>query len=381
MTACTILTADRIFDGDMFHEETALVLAEGRIVALTALGDLPSGASVTHTGAAVLCPGFVDWQVNGGGGVLFNETPTADGAAAMARAHLAFGTTALLPTIITDHEAVTEAAAEAISNALRTGHPGIVGIHFEGPHLSVEKCGVHDPGLFRPLCPADMRRYTRRDLGKVVVTLAPENASHADIETLAAHDVIVSLGHTNADYETAHAAFRAGASAVTHVFNAMASLHHRKPGLIGAAMERADIWCGLIADGHHVHAAVLKMLMAAGPVDRMTLVTDAMSTVGVSADTFSLNGRTVTRANGRLTVAGGTLAGSDLDMMSAVRFTVHHCGQPLERALQMASRNPARMLGLTDRGRFAPGARADILALDSALNLTGIWLGGEPVAP
>ena len=229
--------------------------------------------------------------------------------------------------------------------------------------MSVEKRGVHDPKFIRKMEKVDLERYVRSDLGTVVVTLAPENIQAGQIEALVDAGVTVSIGHTNADYETAKLAFAAGACAVTHLFNAMAPLHHREPGLVGAAMENPEIWCGLIGDGHHVHPSVLRMICNAGPVARLTLVTDAMSSVGSSCDTFMLNGRKVKRENGRLTVADGTLAGSDLDMLSAVKFSVKQCGVPLAAALQMATCNPADMLKLPTHGRLTPGARADILAL------------------
>ena len=380
MTDLNVFSAKRIFDGDRFHDDSALLVAGDKVVGVVPLSEVPAQTSKGLVEADLLCPGFVDWQVNGGGGVLLNEDPTAKAMADIARSHLAFGTTALLPTVITDTPRVTERAARAAVEAMNCGTAGVVGIHFEGPHLSHEKCGVHDPSFIRPMEAEDVARYTRLGLGKTVVTVAPENVTFKDIAALAAAGVVVSLGHTNADYQTAAAAFSAGASAVTHLFNAMAPLHHREPGLIGAAMDTPHVWCGLIADGHHVHASVLRTVFEAGPQDRLTLVTDAMSTVGVETDEFMLNGRTVLRENGCLTISDGTLAGSDLDMMSAVRFCVTGCRQPLGRVLQMASRNPARMLGLEKHGHFQKGARADILALTESLELSGVWLGGRQTA-
>lgn len=379
MRNLTALTAKRIFDGAHFHGDSALLIEDGQIRALVPRDEAPSQARLDERHFACLVPGFVDWQVNGGGGALFNETPTAAAAGAIARAHLRYGTTALLPTVITDAPYVTDAAAEAIRQALADGVPGVVGVHFEGPHLSIEKRGVHEPRFIRPMETADMERVTRSGMGTVVTTVAPENVEIAQIKALADAGVVVSIGHTDAGYEVARSAFAAGARAVTHLFNAMAPLHQREPGLIGAAMENPEIWCGLIADGHHVHPAILQMLFSAGPLGRLTLVTDAMSSVGSASDDFLLNGRLVKRENGRLTVADGTLAGSDLDMLSAVKYAVTRCRVPLSSALQMATRNPADMLRLPTHGRLTPGARADILALSETLDLEAIWLGGRPV--
>eukprot|EP00873_Tetraselmis_striata_P025087 jgi/Tetstr1/445351/TSEL_033149.t1 len=332
MSGGTALLARTIFDGDRLFPDSALLIEEGRVRAIVPVSEIPCDAERMDTQAALLCPGFVDWQVNGGGGVLFNETPTREGIRAIAAAHARFGTTTLLPTVITDAPEVSAAAAQAVAEAIADGDPAVVGVHFEGPHISLEKCGVHDRGFIRPLTREDHDRLARADLGTVVATVAPENASLEDIRTLSRAGVHVSLGHSNADFATANAAFRAGAQSVTHLFNAMSGLHHRDPGLAGAALSSAHVYCGLIPDGHH---------------------------------------------NGRLTIADGTLAGSDLDMMSGVRIMADACGAPFHDVLRMASRCPAQMLGLHDRGHLRPGARADILALDAERTLISVWIAGD----
>ncbi len=328
----------------------------------------------TDADGLLLAPGFVDWQVNGGGGVLFNGDPTPEGIAEIARAHAAFGTTAMTPTLITDAPEVTAAAADAIS---ATKADCVVGVHFEGPHLSVARKGAHEARFIRPITTTDHALLSRGDLGRVIATVAPESAGPEDIAALAKANVLVSLGHTDTDYQTAMAAFDAGARAVTHLYNAMSPLSHRAPGLVGAALDRADVAVGLIADGHHVNAAALRLALRAKPAGFATLVTDAMPTVGVAGESFALNGRTVARRDGKLTLADGTLAGSDLDMASAVRFMVNEVGAPLEEALNMASLYPARLLRLEDRGRLTKGARADIVGLDDALRVRRVWIGAQ----
>lgn len=379
MTESMALIAPAVFDGDTMHRDTALVIAAGRVQGLVPINALPKGMPSSEVEAAVLAPGFVDWQVNGGGGVLLNDGPTVEGVRTIAQAHARFGTTALLPTVITDAESVTERAADTVGAAIAAGVPGVVGIHFEGPHISPQKNGVHDARFIRPLAASDIARLTRSDLGVVVATVAPECVDLDDIALLATQGVIVSLGHSAADFERATAAFSAGARAVTHLFNAMSGLHHREPGLAGAALANPAVFCGLIADGHHVHPAMLGLVARTGPLGRLTLVTDAMSSVGCAADTFELNGRAVRREGGRLTVADGTLAGSDLDMASAVRFMVERCGVALPAALAMASRAPAALLGLTDRGHLCRGAHADIVALNADLTVASVLIGGRPI--
>ncbi len=362
------IPAARIFDGERFHDRATLRVENGRIAAIDPGGD----------GDLTLAPGFVDWQVNGGGGALLNDDPSLATVRAIAAAHARFGTTALLPTLITDVPDATRAARAAVTAALAAGVPGVVGVHFEGPHLSFARKGAHDPALIRPMTGADRAFLAAPAPGVTLTTVAPESATAEDVRGLAAAGVVVSLGHTEARYEEAAARFAAGARAVTHLFNAMAPLGHRAPGLIGAAFDHPEVFCGLIADGWHVHPAAIRAALRAKP-GRVTLVTDAMATVGGQGDAFLLNGREVRRAEGRLTLADGTLAGSDLDMASAVRFMVAEVGADLAEALRMASTLPAALLGLPTRGHLRPGARADIVALDAALNVRKVWIGGEEV--
>ncbi len=376
MSAPFALVGARLFDGARFYDDRALVIAGGRVVAIAPLADAPARRVAVE--GLTLAPGFVDWQVNGGGGVMLNGDPTPEGVAAIACAHARFGTTALTPTLITDTPAATRAAADALAASQAT--PGVVGAHFEGPHLSLARKGAHDPALIRPIAAEDIALLTRRDMGRVVATVAVESVAPADIAALAAAGVMVSLGHTDATHAQALAAFDAGARAATHLFNAMSGLDHRAPGLAGAALERRDVFVGLIADGWHVHPCALRIALRAKGA-RATLVTDAMASACGGGDVFTLNGRTVTRRDGRLTLADGTLAGSDLDMASAVRFSVRELGVSLAQALRMASLHPARLLGLSgDRGRLRPGARADIVALDAGLRAARVWIGGRDVA-
>lgn len=368
------LLGARIFDGVRILEDRAVVVDGERVVGLVPLS-AAVGRRIALDGL-LLSPGFVDWQVNGGGGALFNSEPTVEGIAAIASTHARFGATALLPTLITDRPDVARAAAQAMAEAIRRRTPGVVGIHFEGPHLSAARRGAHDGALIRPMTRADRDLLAGPGMGVVVATVASEGAAVDDVRALARAGVRVSLGHTDASYAEAMALFDAGAVAATHLFNAMAPLHHREPGLLAAALERADVWAGLIADGWHVHPAALRVAVRAKAGGRLTLVTDAMPTVGGASDAFLLNGRAVRRKNGRLTLENGALAGSDLDMASAVRFMVTRAGVSLDRALAMATSRPARFLGLRDRGRLAPGALADIVALDDALAVRRVWIGG-----
>lgn len=369
----------RIFTAERFVDGHALLIKDAAIVGLVPDAAIPAGAQMTQLAGGMLVPGFIDAQVNGGGGVLFNATPDAASLAQLALAHARYGTTAMLPTFITDEARGMRAAVEAVRQAIANSVPGIAGIHLEGPFLAKSRKGAHDPDLIRTLTDADADTLLSSGLRTVLLTLAPETVPPALIAKLAAGGVVVSLGHTDATYEVAMAAADAGARGITHLFNAMSPLAHRSPGVVGAALNHGALWCGIIADGYHVHPAALASALRAkrGPA-RLFLVTDAMPTAGHAQDRFYLNNRLVTRQNGLLTLDDGTLAGSDLTMDAALRFAVGKLDVGLEEALRMASLYPAMFLGLDSAyGRIAPGYRADLVHLSQALAVQDVWIGGD----
>lgn len=373
----TALVADRVFDGAaMLPPHTVVV--EGDRIAAIAPGDRGPRSAHRVECKGTLVPGFVDTQVNGGGGVLLNDAPTVETLATMVAAHRGFGTTGLLPTLISDRWERMEAAADAIAAARAAGSPGILGVHFEGPYLNAGRRGVHPAEQLRPIDDGFFDLVTRPDLGRVVVTLAPECVPAGSIAALVKAGVRVSVGHTMATHAQVVAALDEGASGFTHLFNAMSPLTSREPGTVGAALADPRGYCGIIVDGHHVDPVTLRIAVQARGADRMMLVTDAMSTVGSELREFDLFGQTVTRAGGRLTTADGTLAGSDLDMASAVRNAVEDLGLAEEDALAMASRTPLTFLGLDhDRGRIAPGHVADLTLLDAEGRVLRTWIGGR----
>ena len=373
------LVGARVFDGTAFHDDRAVIVRDADIVGLAHADALPADVARIDLDGLTLAPGFVDVQVNGGGGVLFNDAPTVEGMRAIAAAHRRFGTTGLLPTLISDEPDVMPRAVAAVRQAIAAGEPGILGIHLEGPFFDRARRGTHALRHIRPLAPDDLPVLTALgDAGPTVVTLAPEHAPPGSIEALAASGVRVSAGHTNADYETMRAAVRRGVVGVTHLFNAMSGLASREPGVVGAALRSRTLWCGLIADGIHVHPASLSVAVAARGPGRMMLVSDAMPPVGADDPSFMLNGERITMRDGRCVNGEGALAGAALDMATAVRNTVRDVGLPLGTALAMASLHPATFLGLDDRiGRIAPGWRGDLVALDADLRVVRTWIGGR----
>lgn len=370
--------ADRVFDGQRWHTEAAVLIREGRVVGIGTSGEVPSDWAQTRLPAgAFLAPGFIDLQVNGGGGVLLNDQPTADGMRAIAQAHRRFGTTACLPTLITDtRERMRTAVAAARA---MVGQDGVLGLHLEGPFISPRRPGVHRPDRIAQPNAGDLDELSElAGVGRSLVTLAPECVPAGFVRALAASGVRISIGHSEASAAVVMQAVADGATGVTHLFNAMPPLSARAPGIIGAALAEQRLMAGLIVDGIHVDPISVRAAFMAKGSERIALVTDAMPTVGTSFDRFELAGRTIKLADGRLTTEEGTLAGAHLDMASAVRNAVNLAQVPIEDALRAASLTPARFLGLgNERGALVSGARADLVALTQELTVIATWIGGS----
>lgn len=377
MTSVAAFTNAHVLTERGFERDVSVIVEEGHIVAVLS-GEASRDATTIDLDGGYLVPGFIDTQVNGGGDVLFNDVPTVDGLRRIAAAHRKYGTTGLMPTLISDDVDVMRRAIAATREAIAQGVPGILGIHLEGPYLAEARKGVHDPHKFHTPDASELDLVASLGSGCTMVTLAPERFATDTLRALAARGVIVCAGHTAASYEQLRDAFAAGVRGVTHLFNAMTPLHSRDPGAVGAALDDADSWCGLIVDGFHVHDAALRVAIAAKPAGKMMLVTDAMPPVGGEHEDFSLYGVPMTCRNGKCTTADGTLAGSALDMASAVRNTVQRVGLPLAEACRMASTYPAEFLGLGgELGRIAPGYRADLVWLDPELQVRGTWIAGR----
>ena len=371
------LAAGRIFDGELFHEDSAVIIDGARIAAVAGRSELDPGLPLHDLGSGILAPGFVDLQVNGGGGVLFNARPDVDGLRAIASAHRRFGTTGLLPTIITDAPEVLQAGVAAVRAARAQRVPGILGLHAEGPFIDPARRGAHPEQFIRPMRAADVEWLSAAACGTLLLTLSPAHATLADITRLARAGIIVSLGHSDASAAQALAALAAGARGFTHLYNAMSQLGHRAPGMVGAALSHRDSFCGLIADGFHVDAVALRAAINAKSPDSLVLVSDAMPPAAGGPDQFELQGRRVSRRNGRLQLDDGTLAGCNLTMDAALRHAVQVLGVPLEQALRMASLNPARFIRLDHLyGRIRPGYLASLVHLGDDLGVRASWIDG-----
>jgi N-acetylglucosamine-6-phosphate deacetylase len=375
------LTNGRVMTDAGLRDGLAVRLSGGRIAAVGPAQEVAAGARSRDLEGALLLPGFIDVQVNGGGGVLFNDAPSAASIAAIGEAHRRFGTTGFMPTLISDELSVVETAIAAAREAIGQGVPGVLGVHIEGPFLNPRRKGIHELSKLRPMDEAAFRILTSLGAGKTLVTLAPETTSPEMIGRLAEAGVVVSAGHTNASYATTRAALDHGLTGFTHLFNAMAPLVNREPGVVGAALEDVDSWASLIVDGRHVDPVVLKIALRCRPLNRFLLVTDAMPSVGAASKSFVLQGKKITVKGGVCLDEHGTLAGSDLDMACAVRNAVAMLGLDLAEASRMASRYPAEFLGLgAEVGRIAPGYRADLVLVDEDLQVRETWIGGRDTA-
>ena len=371
------VAADHIFDGISVRHNAAVLVAGEDIARIVQRAEVPRDTPVhALPKGAWLAPGFIDVQVNGGGDVLFNDSPTPEAVATIAHAHRKFGTTGLLPTLITDAAEKMPAAIDAVQSAMDR-EPGVLGIHLEGPFISPERPGVHETKFIRTITPSDLALLTKRRRGVMLVTLAPEQMPKGAIAQLAKAGVRVSLGHSIATYEQTRAAMSEGLTGFTHLFNAMPPILGREPGPVAAALESSDAFYGLIVDGEHVDLASLRLALRG--LGCPMLVTDAMPPVGGSRPTFRLYSNEIAVSGGKLTRKDGTLAGAFLTMAEAVNNCVQMLGLRLEAALTLASLNPATFLGLSNRfGLFAPGYRADMVAFHpEQVEVIETWVSGK----
>ena len=372
------LHAPRLFDGTDLRWERVVLFDGARITAIVGPDAVPADAErIDLPESHVLVPGFVDLQVNGGGGVLFNDAPDAATLRRIAAAHARAGTTALLPTLISGTRPQLRAALSAARACLAAGVPGIAGLHLEGPFIAASRRGIHPADAITRLTDADVKLLCEAFPASLLITLAPETVPPDHITRLVTAGAFVFAGHTDAPYDTVIAGLDAGISGFTHLYNAMSGFLPRAPGAVGAALDRAGAFAGIIVDGHHAHYASVRIAFAAKGPDALLLVSDAMPTAASDCTGFLLNGERIHLHEGKLVNDAGTLAGAHLTMAEAVRNAVRHAGLPLEAVLRMATSTPARAVGLPDRGRVAAGCLADLVALDSDLRVAAVWQQGS----
>lgn len=371
----TVLVNGRVIIGNGIAENICVTFDGERITSIST--DPPAGAEVIDLEGQLLLPGFIDVQVNGGGGRLFNDDPSVDTIEVIAKAHRRFGTTSLLPTLISDDFSIIERGIAAVSDAIDAGVPGVLGIHIEGPFLNKRRRGIHLESMLQPFGDQFIDLLSAARNGRTLVTIAPECVPPAKIREMVEAGVIVSGGHSDADYETVRAAIDAGMTGFTHLFNGMSQLVNRAPGMVGAALEDRSTFAGVIVDGHHIHPASFRIAIAAKGIERLMLVTDAMATVGAKEDDFLLQGRKIHLEGDRLVSEDGTLAGSTLSMAAALANAIEQGRLTLGAAIQMATSSPAHFLGLGhETGAIAPGMRSDLILMRDDLTIVRSWIGG-----
>lgn len=376
------LVGARIFTGEEFLDDYALVIAGEKIEALVPRAQLDSSIPQTDLAGGILSPGFIDLQVNGGGGAFFTNDTTVSAVQTMLDGHRPTGTTSLMPTLVSDTREVHQAGVKAVADAVAAGIKGILGIHVEGPFFDMARRGAHNERYIRKMEQADIDWLvasvkSQHDF-KVILTLAPEHAAPGQIKQLTSAGVVVCAGHTDAHYDDVVAGLKEGLSGFTHLYNAMRPTIGREPGVVGAALDDPNSWCGIIIDGYHVHAASARIAYAAKPKGKVYLVTDSMSTVGSPVKSFQMYGETIYEKDGCLVNAEGRLAGSAIGMIDAVRLNTQWVGVALEESLRMASLYPAQYMQVDNYlGRIATNYRADLVHFTDDFRVTHTWIAGE----
>jgi N-acetylglucosamine-6-phosphate deacetylase len=377
------LIGARLFTGEKFLDDHALLIVDEIISAILPLNQLDESIPKVVLKGGILAPGFIDLQVNGGGGAFFTNSPDVNAIHTMVDAHRKTGTTSMLPTLISDTPEAHQAGVKAVSDAIHAGNKSVLGVHIEGPFFDLSRRGAHKESYIRKIEQADINWLIdsvtqQKHACKFMITLAPEHVSPEQIKQLASAGVLVCAGHTNAQYEQVVTALENGLSGFTHLFNAMSPLTSREPGVVGAALNDANSWCGIIVDTHHVHDAAIRIACAAKPKGKIYLVTDAMSTVGSPQKSFEIYGENIIEKNGCLVNGEGRLAGSAIGMIDAVRLTNIWVGLDLDESLRMASLYPAEFMQVHHYlGKIQPGYRADLVHFTEDFRVTHTWVAGE----
>ena len=370
-----------IFDGFNRHLNSALIIMNSKVVEIIPEEKVDPTTDQIVLAGGLLTPGFVDLQVNGGGGVLFNDNPSLENLKTICEAHAKLGTTSIMPTLISDSPEVQKQAISVIIDALYYPIKGLVGLHLEGPHLAVARKGAHEERFIRPMKELDCLELESlaNKVRNLMLTIAPEAVLPQQITRLSNAGAVISLGHTDCTFNQAADAVDAGATCATHLFNAMSPFGSREPGLVGAVLNSGKLFSGIIADGFHVNKISINLaLQAKKAPGALFLVSDSMSTVGSEQTHFFLNDRLITRSQGKLILEDGALAGADISLSDAVRYMVNEVGILQDDAIRMASLIPAKVLGMeSEIGCLMPDAQADFLWMKNDLEIEKVWVGGQ----
>ena len=373
------ITGSKLFNGIDFIEHKALLIEDQHIAGIVNKDAIPTDFQVKKLDGGILSPGFIDLQVNGGGGKLFNNSPDKESLNTIISAHQYFGTTSIMPTVISDSLNILQKCTNTISNEINNNH-SLLGIHIEGPFFNVKYRGVHQKQYINTINASYLNLFETLDKFPVMLTLAPECISIKQLKHLKSLGFKILAGHTDANYDQLEEAVKYGLDGFTHLFNAMGQISAREPGVVGSAFDFDETSASIIVDLHHVHPSLINLSFKQKPKGKLFFVSDSMATINHGEPSFELYDEVVSESNGRIINSEGKLAGSSITQIDAIKNAYQKCSIPLESAISMATLYPAEYLGVSDYiGQLKKGYRADLAHFDSNFHVQNVWLAGKQI--
>jgi len=373
------ITGSKLFNGIDFIEHKALLIEDQHIAGIVNKDAIPTDFQVKKLEGGILSPGFIDLQVNGGGGKLFNNSPDKESLNTIISAHQYFGTTSIMPTVISDSLNILQKCTDTISNEIDNNH-SLLGIHIEGPFFNVKYRGVHQKQYINTINASYLNLFETLDKFPVMLTLAPECISIKQLKHLNSLGFKILAGHTDANYDQLEEAVKYGLDGFTHLFNAMGQISAREPGVVGSAFDFDETSASIIVDLHHVHPSLINLSFKQKPKGKLFFVSDSMATINHGEPSFELYDEVVSESNGRIINSEGKLAGSSITQIDAIKNAYQKCSIPLESAISMATLYPAEYLGVSDYiGQLKKGYRADLAHFNSNFHVQNVWLAGKQI--
>jgi len=327
----------------------------------------------------MLSPGFIDLQVNGGGGKLFNNAPDKESLNIIIEAHQYFGSTSIMPTVISDSLNILQKCTDTISNEINN-NDSLLGVHIEGPFFNVKYRGVHQKQYINTINASYLSLFEKLDSFPVMLTLAPECISIKQLKHLKSLGFKILAGHTDASYDQLEEAIKYGLDGFTHLFNAMGQISAREPSVVGSAFDFDETSASIIVDLHHVHPSLINLSFKQKPKGKLFFVSDSMATINHGEPSFELYDEVVSESNGRIINSDGKLAGSSITQIDAIKNAYKKCKIPLESAIAMATLYPAQYLGVSHYiGQLKQGHRANLAHFDSSFKVHNVWLSGKQI--
>ena len=373
------LLGSQIFCGERFYDDHALLVEGKSIVDIVDKNNTPDNFNKIELDQGILAPGFIDLQVNGGGGVLFNNSPNKESLNTIIKAHQFFGTTSVMPTVISDSLEVLEQCIKTVTEEIKN-NSSLLGIHIEGPFFNTKYRGVHQKQYISTINSDYLNLFESLRGFPVMLTLAPECISSQQLKHLTSLGIKTLAGHTDASYDELDDAIKNGLDGFTHLFNAMGQISAREPGVVGSALHFENTFASIIVDLHHVHPSLIQLAYQLKPKGKLFFISDSMATINHGKPSFELYDEVVNESDGRLVNSEGKLAGSSITQIDAVKNVYQKCNIPLNQALAMASRYPAEYLGIENHlGSLKPGYRADLVHFDSNFKVHNVWVSGKQI--